>query len=224
MLKNNEGVVFVHIPKCAGMSIGKVLSDNLPVKNLIIPWNKVDESINKIDIPLDKGFLCKAHLNYNHILKLREQYGQVIQYKVITSIRHPIRRAVSEYFYCRSDMHPNSDLFVERYPTFESWVYNALEENPIALTLTGSNTDFITTLQTIRQTYDAVMVIEKHQSVKKVLSSLLDKKVVYLPKLNVNESDEYSVFYDSMSPKVKRYMRELFDIDLALHSFFRLLN
>ena len=74
-----------------------------------------------------------------------------------TFLRDPIRRTLSDYFYSISERHPDRDVFLARYPTFESYARNPGEMNkqtdflkpfegaPLDLTIENAlrNLDFI---------------------------------------------------------------------------------
>lgn len=121
---DNDIVLFVHIPKTAGMSVGKTLQqafdDFHPVS-----WQDIG-----------KSFREKSRLAlYQRMLKPRRQIlmghfswpevqfwrNQELPIKCASIIRDPVARFLSNYNYNCSERHPNRKQFRKRFPSIEAY-------------------------------------------------------------------------------------------------------
>lgn len=125
--EKNDILLFLHIPKTAGVSVGAGLRgvfDNF----LGVDWDRVDRSfVEQTRFALYErsrreqrqvlmGHFRAGQLNYwrNHGLPI----------KAATIVRDPVDRVVSHYNYNCSERHPNNLQFRKRFPTLSDFVGN----------------------------------------------------------------------------------------------------
>lgn len=59
--------------------------------------------------------------------------------KIMTFLRHPVARVISEYNYCRSPRHPEMETFIATYPTLDDYIADKSEMNKAAMMMFGSD-------------------------------------------------------------------------------------
>ncbi len=138
-----EKLVNIHIPKTAGTSLRFLISDALEHSQQESP------PVIGIDQP-DLGMLyfqgLAAHAKRVlprlfqpglHMLSGHFRYRDIIpvladrreQISLVTTLRDPIKRTISDYCYSISAVHDGQEAFKQAYPTFEHYTQNAGEMN-----------------------------------------------------------------------------------------------
>ena len=128
---------FLHVPKTAGSSFREELASRLqPDVNIFITY---DDPTVTHDALLDRA-MCKfldpangawprfasGHLYRSHIERLRHVRPDV---KLITMLRDPVARLISDYRYQRTPAHPPYRQFIEAFPDFASYLACKPEQN-----------------------------------------------------------------------------------------------
>lgn len=125
--EQNDVLLFAHIPKTAGVSVGAGLRGVFDVFRGV-DWQQTHQSfvaeshealyarIQKPQRQVLMGHFGSQQLNYwrNHKLPL----------KAAAIIREPVARVVSNYNYNRSERHPPNEEFRKRFPTLTDYVEN----------------------------------------------------------------------------------------------------
>lgn len=120
-----------HIPKTAGTSLRAELAAKLrPQANICLNYRAPDglHQFSRIDDALTH-FLSHAsarryrfasgHLYRPQLLQLQARFPK---HRLITMLRHPVERAISDYRYQRTPKHPPHQRFIADYPSFADWL------------------------------------------------------------------------------------------------------
>ena len=96
--KNDEvNVLFIHIPKTGGSSLESYFSSkfNIPLNNKSLFMCIQDKSLLHINIHIHL-----QHITYNQMVEYRKDFNIVLDHlKIITIVRNPYERMVSDLFY-----------------------------------------------------------------------------------------------------------------------------
>ncbi len=120
----NDIVLFVHIPKTAGVSLGKSLQgvfDNF----LGVDWQNPRQSFNKLTntalanrMQSPQRQVIAGHFGWQELIIWRRNELPI---KAISVIRDPFERFVSNYNYNSSDKHPGNAQFRQQFPTLKDY-------------------------------------------------------------------------------------------------------
>jgi hypothetical protein len=136
-----------HIPKTAGSSLSDEFSANYaPYRNLSVEYDPDTQSTSGmldgaveqfLKLPAGSWRSASGHILSHHIRRIAAAHPGI---GLVTFLRHPIARLVSEYRYCRTDSHPPYKSFIETFPTIEHFIADPREANKMSLYLFGSRT------------------------------------------------------------------------------------
>ncbi len=121
----NGVILCVHIPKTAGISVGAALRE--AVEHFYgIDWKNVALSFQN---RTNQACYRRTHTPGRHVIMGHFSWEEMAAWKVnslpfqgASFIRDPIARAISNFNYNASDVHPARDTFLERFPTIEAYV------------------------------------------------------------------------------------------------------
>ncbi len=120
----NDVVLFVHIPKTAGVSLGKSLQEAFDTFHGV-DWENPRDSFHKLTnkslgnrMQKPQRQVIAGHFSWHELLIWRRNELPI---KAISVIRDPFERFVSNYNYNCSDKHPGRDRFRERFPTLKDY-------------------------------------------------------------------------------------------------------
>lgn len=160
----NDIILFMHIPKTAGMSVGKALQAGFDIFHPV-SWENTNPSFrNKTRQALyrrsDTANPCRqvlmGHFSWAEVMYWRHQDLPV---KCATIIRDPLARFVSNYRYNISERHPQHAAFAERYPTLESYAEMLPYDYQLSL-MTGAFYSFDHALEKLNANYSFIGVTE----------------------------------------------------------------
>ncbi|MFT4013674.1 MAG: sulfotransferase family 2 domain-containing protein [Paracoccus sp. (in: a-proteobacteria)] len=124
----SDTMLFVHIPKTAGVSIGKSFQSTFD-KFHAVQWDSIGPSFRhstrQAAYNQSRGAgrqVIMGHFGWPEI-QLWRNHEMAIKCGAI--FRHPVERLVSNFNYNRSSAHPGRVGFTERFPTVESYARNA---------------------------------------------------------------------------------------------------
>ena len=116
--------VHVHIPKTAGMAFSAVLKSRIG-NHVHLRWDGGGEHWKELT---DEGRVPRfttGHIRMHEVYYKREL--TLMPLYLVTVVRKPIDRVVSNYNYGRSERHPNWRAFAERFATLEDYVVRMTE-------------------------------------------------------------------------------------------------
>jgi len=156
-------ILFVHIPKTAGMSVGKSLQNAFDMFHPV-SWENTRQSfrqktrqalyMRQNNEPARQ--ILMGHFNCNDIAYW-QSHG--IPVKCATIIRDPLDRLVSNYLYNTSDRHPQCDAFTQKFPDLESYAAKLPFDYQL-FTMIGPTWNFEHALERLEQTYSFIGVTE----------------------------------------------------------------
>ncbi|MDS9468582.1 sulfotransferase family 2 domain-containing protein [Paracoccus sp. MBLB3053] len=138
--RNEEALwLFMHIPKTAGSSFSEAMAASLsPYRNIEVDYRdgsrsfseKISSAANRfIDEAQSTRFRsASGHLTYDLVRRIRASVENV---KLITFLRDPVTRVISDYRYQRTPMHPPYREFIEKFPTLLDYINFAPSQNTL---------------------------------------------------------------------------------------------
>jgi hypothetical protein len=129
--------IFVHIPKTAGSSFASELTDlRRPYRNIHVDYEdkstphdlKLERAVGQFiqDNHTTQFRACSGHITMRHVQKIREA---VPRSRVISILRNPVERVISDFRYARTPAHPPYKEFIKQFPTIESYVDSPASQN-----------------------------------------------------------------------------------------------
>lgn len=131
---------FQHIPKTAGSSFSTELSrvlypyHNISASDVEIP-DDYDEAMRQaLDGFLERPDLASFRSASGHLLHpmTRKMLEYIPSMEMVTFLRNPVDRVISDYRYRCTEMHPGAADFRQRYPTLESFANDPASQNQMA--------------------------------------------------------------------------------------------
>ncbi|WP_306752273.1 sulfotransferase family 2 domain-containing protein [Paracoccus actinidiae] len=126
--EKSDTMLFVHIPKTAGVSVGKSLQACFD-KFYGIQWDNVGPSFRNATRQAaynqSRGGGRQVIMGHYGWPEIQIWRNHEMPIKCGTIFRDPVARFVSNFNYNSSDAHPGRDAFVKRFPTIESYLKNA---------------------------------------------------------------------------------------------------
>lgn len=120
-----EVMLFVHIPKTAGVSVGRTLQDSFD-RFHGVDWNDIPTSFRRLarnalyqSICSDERHVIMGHFGWSEMQMFR---NHDMPMKCGTFLRNPVERAISNYNYNCSAAHPSHESFKARFPTLDSYI------------------------------------------------------------------------------------------------------
>src|SRR5438067_2782907 len=136
--------IFIHIPKTAGSSFASELSElRRPYRNIHVDYEdkstpheiKMERAVEQFihDASTTPFHACSGHIGMRHVLRIREAIPRA---RVISFLRNPIERVISDFRYARTPAHPPYKDFIRQFPTIESYVDSPASQNKMFKFLT----------------------------------------------------------------------------------------
>lgn len=122
---NSDIMLFIHIPKTAGVSVGGSLQEAFDSFHGV-EWSEIAKSFRQAtrqavyrQTQKTSRQVIMGHFGWSELQLWR---NHEMNMKCGTIFREPVARTVSNYFYNLSDAHPGHENFRARFPTLESYV------------------------------------------------------------------------------------------------------
>lgn len=159
----SDTMLFVHIPKTAGVSVGKALQQSFDRFHGVV-WNNVPASFRALtqqalyeQTRSDMRQVIMGHFGWNELMVWQQNQ---LPMKCATILRDPIDRLVSNYNYNCSDKHPARESFMARFPTIKDFALDVPHDVQLtqAVGLVGS---FEGALEKLTRHYSFIGVTER---------------------------------------------------------------
>ncbi len=133
----NALCLFVHIPKTAGTSLRTELAGVLqPDANIVVDYtdtsrsfhDRMDDAVEMFlaDARVSRPRFASGHILARHVNRIR---GACPGTRLVTFLRDPVARVISDYRYQRSPRHPVHADFIARVPSLEAYLGIRAERN-----------------------------------------------------------------------------------------------
>lgn len=121
----SEVMLFIHIPKTAGVSVGQTLQGAFDHFHGV-EWNDISNSFRSQSrhalyqsSRADERHVVMGHFGWPEMQMFR---NHELPLKCGTFLRDPVARTISNYNYNCSTSHPAHESFIQRFPTLDSYV------------------------------------------------------------------------------------------------------
>jgi len=225
---NDRCWFFVHIPKTAGSSFRGELADLLrPNYNVHIDRDRRSANYAQKIIAATQGFdrrlkqrryrFASGHVPIATLAKHVDGWRDL---KLITMLRDPAMRIISDYRYQTTPAHPPHREFLQRFPTFESYLDAPRMGNRMFKFLRPSRQATLEEcIAFIVERFAFVGLVEMYPLSVRLVTRLMEEERSpsrYLRKTLETEHNRIEV----TSELIAR-VRELNSLDVAIHSYFR---
>ncbi|MDS9468581.1 sulfotransferase family 2 domain-containing protein [Paracoccus sp. MBLB3053] len=141
--------VFHHIPKTAGSSLTHELRQVLPpYRNIFADHrpgvaSRADSLMDAVDAfltdyPTYKYRSASGHLRRPHLNRILETLPEA---RLITFLRNPAERLISDYRYAKTPKHPTHVEFSEKFPTLDDYIDHPQSQNKMWAFVSSQNAD-----------------------------------------------------------------------------------
>ena len=188
----SRNLIFIHIPKCAGSTLNKIIKSQFPNKAIYKIDPKVEKNLNIIGARTkeeNRNVRClMGHMSFgaHKFLMGSSTY--------ITMVRHPVSRAVSLYnFIKRKDFHPlhnfvlSNNLSLEDYIAYEksnSW--NNAQTSMLCGSTKSATPSLAKAKSNIKNYFAAVGTMEKFDQSLDLFKNKLDWEISSYESINMN--------------------------------------
>lgn len=132
--------LFLHIPKTAGSSFSEELASRVPpYSNIFVDYSDEETPFDqRLDHAVERFLQRQAvapfhsasgHLPFPLCDKIRRHIPNT---KLVTFLRDPVARVVSDFRYQRTPLHPPFETFKEQFPTLMDYVASPDSQNKMA--------------------------------------------------------------------------------------------
>lgn len=157
---DDEIMLFVHVPKTAGTSLGGTLQEAYDLFRPVAWDNPKDSFAEQVEAAYADRSVGRqviiGHYGWN-VIRPQVKQGRVVQCGAF--VRDPAERLASNYDYNRSAAHPRREEFSAKHPTFEDFI-DFLPANFQSLRLAGHGADLGRVIQTAVKHYTFIGLTE----------------------------------------------------------------
>ena len=220
--------LFLHIPKTAGSSFRTTLARHLqPDCNINIEGRRgtkrrhaaFAEAIDEfLALDRDKHFVfASGHINMAEAVRIQRNLGRPV--KLLTMLREPVQRVISDYRYQLTPAHPTHESFSAAFPTLESFVESPRSQNKMYRYLTVRGEVLEAAIARLEREFSFIGVVEMYALSVKLCSQLIGPRFPVTTTLNITQDtrDNEIVLDETLLDRI----RQLNDKDERLWLHFR---
>jgi Sulfotransferase family len=220
--------LFIHIPKTAGSSLGAEIAREVrPYRNIHVEY---DGNGDSHDVRLQKAvdrFIAdgqtiqfrsaSGHLTMQHALQIRAAFPRT---RLVTMLRHPVARVISDFRYQRTPAHPQHKEFIERYPTLSAYAHGEESQDKMFRFMAPDPTmPFAGALSEIEEMLSFVGLVEMYPMSFNVLFRLFSLDLMPKEYRRKTETNEHNVVENS--PEIFEMIAQLNPRDVLMFDTFR---
>lgn len=213
---NNDIMLFVHIPKTAGVSLGKSFQDAFD-SFLGVDWKDPRGSFQKLTskalntrMQEPQRQVIAGHFGWHELIIWRRHELPI---KAISTIRDPFERFVSNYNYNCSDKHPGNAEFRAKFPTLKDYAISLPTDFQLRQMI-GLFYSFDHALEKLTRYYSFIGVTEKLDASLRWLSRSHGLPDMTEHRMNTASKPREKTEYD---PAVRRMVMRKSANDARLH-------
>ncbi|TCL09054.1 2-polyprenyl-3-methyl-5-hydroxy-6-metoxy-1,4-benzoquinol methylase [Shimia isoporae] len=140
-----------------------------------------EEALN--NAPTGSTCMISGHYRYRDIRECLKRSDRKVH--LVTSLRDPVKRFISDYLYCTSDRHTDQKGFLERFPDFETYLNTPLQYNKQLQYLQPyEGASFLETIEAIKRDFYGVMLVERFDDDSEQLLRRLGLSVPQVERVN----------------------------------------
>lgn len=222
--------LFQHIPKTAGSSFSRELSERkAPYHNICVDYSDDtrlfrDKIVSSVDDFLKMAQeqpyrSASGHLKQHLVARLVEAHDDC---RVVTFLRGPEARVISDYRYQRTPSHPPHEAFIEQFPTLESYVLAPSSQNTMADFLLGS-LDGVTpedAVARIGKSHVFIGLLELYPMSFNIMFRLMGHDGLW-PTEHQNKTPDDATTKVEVTPELRAMIRETNRLDQAIYDYTR---
>jgi hypothetical protein len=220
---------FQHIPKTAGSSFRGELAERLrPSKNLAVDYRKGEDTLQAQRDAVLEQFLEEAaagkyrfasgHVPHSSVARIVQARPNT---RVVTMLRDPVQRLVSDYRYQLTELHPPHAEFRRRFPTFDEYARHPASQNKMYKFLMARPREPVgSVVRRMTDTYSFVGLQERYTLSFRLMALLLGEPAER-PSLHARKTP--STADNALDPDALPIgaLREYNHLDQAIYDHFR---
>lgn len=218
----SRNLIFIHVPKCAGSTLNKIIKSQFPNKAIYKIDPKVEKNLSIVGTRTkeeNRNIRClMGHMSFgaHKFLMGSSTY--------ITMVRHPVTRVISLYnFIKRKDFHPlhkfvlSNNLSLEDYIMYEkNNGFNNVQTSMLCGTTFNSIPSLAKAKSNIKNYFAAVGTMEKFDQSLELFKNKLDWEVSSYESVNMNPKKTNT---DGISEQLIELIANTNHLDMKLWEF-----